>query len=240
MASLERGALTELLVLALESATAAPAVALLEGERTVALRAAGAGDSATAFLLPAVEAVLAEAGALLSRVGLFALAIGPGSFTGLRVGLATVQGLAFGTDVLAAPVSSLSALALAAGSGTQAVAALLDARRGDVYAAAFGPGDAVVLPEGLYRAGDLAARLPRGCRWTGDGGRIHEAALAAAGHLPAAEGAFTPVEAVGRLGLRIARAGRAQPPGGLAPRYLRRAEAEARRTGEPLEPKNPF
>ena len=108
MVAIERGALSRLLVLAIESATAAPAVALLEGGRTLALRCAPAGASAAGWLLPAVTAVLADAGLSLGRVGLFAVAIGPGSFTGLRVGLATVKGLAFGGTVPAAPVPTLA------------------------------------------------------------------------------------------------------------------------------------
>lgn len=187
-----------------------------------------------------MAAGLEEAGVALSQVGLFALAVGPGSFTGLRVGLATVQGLAFEGSAPAAPISALEALALAAGGEEAVVAALLDARRGDVYAAAFGPGDARPLPEGLYRAEDLARRLPAGCLLTGEGAACHAGLLQAAGFRSASVAVCAPAEAVGRLGLRLFRQGRAQPPGLVVPRYLRRAEAEARRTGEALEPKNPF
>lgn len=228
-------------MLAIESATARPSVALLAGEEVLALFVAPEEASAARVVLPGVETVLAEAGASLADVALFALAIGPGSFTGLRVGLATLKGLAFGSERPVAPVPTLDALCLAAGSETAPVAALLDARRGEVYAAARGPGEAELLREGLYAVSDLARRLPRDWRVTGDGAALLAGALAAAG-LPAvtavARAAVAP--AVGRLGLRLLARGEARAAAVLVPRYLRRAEAEVRRTGEALESEKPF
>ena len=75
-------------------------------------------------------------------MGTKSVSIGPGSFTGLRVGLATVKGLAFGTDRSVAPVSTLAALARNGLGEALPVAPLLDARRGEVYAAAYAAGDA--------------------------------------------------------------------------------------------------
>jgi tRNA threonylcarbamoyladenosine biosynthesis protein TsaB len=249
VAAYEHGALKAgaTLVLAIESATVTPSVALLGGEDVLALRAARGGVDAAEFVLPAIEAVLADARAILADITLFAVAIGPGSFTGLRVGLATVKGLAFGTGTPVAPVPTLAALCLAAGSEASPVAALLDARRGEVYAAAFGPGGSApgefeILPEGLYTPSTLLARLPRGCRFIGDGAALHRDALVEAGFEVEATGTSvdTGAEGVGRLGLRLEARGLARPAADLVPNYLRRAEAEARRTGEPLERKNPF
>ena len=88
-----------------------------------------------------VDAVLGAAKVSLASVECFAVSIGPGSFTSLRVGLATVKGLAFGSDSPVAPVSTLAALAWeavrAAGSTEVDVAAALDARRGEVYGGVF-------------------------------------------------------------------------------------------------------
>jgi tRNA threonylcarbamoyladenosine biosynthesis protein TsaB len=235
----ERGALIAPLVLAIESATAAPSVALVEGDRTLALASARPGASAAATVLALVEAVLVDASVRLSRVELFAVAIGPGSFTGLRVGLATVKGLAFASAAPAADVSTLEALALAAGSQRSRVAALLDARRGDVYAAAFGPGERELLAEGLYPAAVVAERLATGCILTGDGARLHRDLFAGAACSPA-EPCMSPAEAVARLGLRRLERGLARPAAELVPHYLRRAEAEARRLGIATESKNPF
>ncbi len=251
MATSHRGALAVpvgegKLVLAIESATAAPSVALLAGAQVLALRSAVRGASAAQFVLPAVEAVLVEARIALEDLSLLALAIGPGSFTGLRVGLATVKGLAFGSGCPVAPVSTLAALCLAAGSESAPVAALLDARRGDVYAAAFGPAhdggeEVALLPEGLYPAAVLGSSWGHGWRATGDGAPI---VAAAAGGMGAAIGPVVPfgpaAPAVGRIGLRMLARGGACRAASLVPRYLRRAEAEVRRTGEAVESEKSF
>ncbi len=249
MAALEHGALKHgaRLVLAIESATVTPSVALLAGEDLLAVRTAERGSNAAEFVMPAIEAVLGEARAELADVALFAVAIGPGSFTGLRVGLATVKGLAFGTERPVAPVPTLTALCLSGGSEAAPVAALLDARRGDVYAAAFCPGgplpgEGEILPEGLYAPAAVWTQLPRGCRFVGDGAELHAAALVEAGFEldVATVGARAAAPGVGRLGVRIAARGLARSAADLVPHYLRRAEAEARRTGEAIVRKNPF
>jgi tRNA threonylcarbamoyladenosine biosynthesis protein TsaB len=187
-----------------------------------------------------VDAVLREAGLSLADVTGFAVAIGPGSFTGLRVGLATLKGLAFGDPRPVAPVSTLAALARLAGDPRpEPVAAVLDARRGDVYAAVWDAGDdpEPIVPESVHGVGDLVARLPARCLWVGDAvGGLPEGAGDAArpGVRPGPAGPCA--GHVGVLGARLLAAGGGLPAAELVPRYLRRAEAEARRTGEPLEP----
>lgn len=239
------------LVLAIECATSRPSAALLAGERVLALRIAESQASAAAVVLPQVDGVLSEAGVALGDVSLFAVTIGPGSFTGLRVGLATVKGLAFETDTPVAPVPTLAALCRTAGSAKAPVVALLDARRGEAYAAAYGPasqaadeapeGDAVLLPEGLYAVSDLASRLGPAWRVTGDAASLLVAACRAQGRQPPAAAPGEPLApAVGRLGLRLLAQGGARPAAGLVPHYLRRAEAEVRRTGERVEAEKPF
>jgi tRNA threonylcarbamoyladenosine biosynthesis protein TsaB len=214
-------------------------VALLEGDT---LRAELTSEDARGHaerLLPAIDALLAEAGADLSALRAFAVSLGPGSFTGLRVGLATVKGLAFASGRPVAGVPTLAALAAGAGCAEPTLA-LLDARRGQLYAGLWDPEREALLHEGVYTPEQLAARLPGGCAVVAG-----EDAAPAAAELVARLGAGARVlpppaglaraEAVGRLGARLLARGEAAPAEALVPRYLRRAEAEARRTGEPLE-----
>jgi tRNA threonylcarbamoyladenosine biosynthesis protein TsaB len=220
-------------LLALESAVA-PGVALLRGEELVAWRACPGPAAET--LLPAVAELLAQAGLAPAALDAFALSIGPGSFTGLRVGLATVKGLAFGTQRPALAVPTLAALAFEAPPGAGPVVAALDARRGELYAAAFDAPDGRALPwlpEGVYRIAELCDSLPRGCRVVGEGAALAADALRAAlGSGVELRPACVPTAvAVGRLGLRGLRCGAGAPAASLLPRYLRRAEAEVRRTG---------
>ncbi|UCE87015.1 MAG: tRNA (adenosine(37)-N6)-threonylcarbamoyltransferase complex dimerization subunit type 1 TsaB, partial [Deltaproteobacteria bacterium] len=107
------------LLLAIETATDRSSVALLRGDALVAEVRAPRDRPAAASLLPALEAVLARAGCRAAELDAFAISIGPGSFTGLRVGLATVKGLAFGSGRPVVPVSTLAAIACGSGVSDQ-------------------------------------------------------------------------------------------------------------------------
>jgi tRNA threonylcarbamoyladenosine biosynthesis protein TsaB len=201
-----------------------------------------------------VDAALAAAGCRLDDVEAFAVSIGPGAFTGLRIGLATVKGLAFGSERPAVAVSSLAALALAAsradprpGREGEVWVPVLDARRGEVYAAAY-PRAALrgdlgalesLVAESVYAPDQLARALPGGGRLVGEG-----AAVAASTLLSRAPGAWSAepggpsladAVAVGLLGAAGLAAGRGGPVAHLVPRYVRRAEAEVTRTAERFE-----
>lgn len=230
------------LLLALETSGGRGSVALLRGQVAV-LEGRLPEQGATAeTLLPALDALLADAGQRLADVQAFAVSIGPGSFTGLRIGVATVKGLAFGSDAPVAPVPTLAALALAAPAGEGPAVALLDARRGEVYAAGYAvPGDvrADALPEGLYAVEELLQGLPRTCRLVGEGVAICGARLRdglGAGVVLADDPPWPRAKDVGRLGARLLARGAGCTADALVPRYVRRAEAEARRTGEATEP----
>ena len=230
----------DLLLLALESATRFASVALLRGGALLAELTATGARPHSERLLPTVDRVLAAAGVALAEVGGFAVSIGPGSFTGLRVGVATLKGLVFGDARPVVAVPTLAALAAGATGSAHPVVACLDARRGEVYAAVYGPGAArePLVVEGLFTPEGLARVAPRPCTLVGCVGE--EAVLEAVG--AALGGDALRVEAtppralhVGRLGLALLARGETVAASELVPRYLRRAEAEARRLGERLE-----
>jgi len=225
------------LLLAVETATAAPSVALWRGDTLLGERAADPSRATAEALLPALDALLAGAGLALAAVEGFAVSIGPGSFTGLRIGVATVKGLAFGTGRRAAPVSTLAALAAHA-RGPGPVAAVLDARRGEVYAAGFTGGVAADwLPEGVIAIAELAARLPAGCRVVGEGAPLCAEALRGAEvELVPPPYPETTARHVAALAARAWPRGETVAASDLAPRYVRRAEAEVKRTGLRFEP----
>lgn len=123
-------------VLALDTSTRAGSVALARGGDVVA---AASGDPSRTHgeRLPGDLLSLAgDAGVALSRIDLFAVSRGPGSFTGLRVGLATIQALALAQRRNVLPVSTLEALAHTPGQGER-VLAWMDGHRGDVFAALY-------------------------------------------------------------------------------------------------------
>jgi tRNA threonylcarbamoyladenosine biosynthesis protein TsaB len=228
------------LLLALETATRTTSVALLRGEELVAEVTAPADLTAAEGLLPAVDAALRDGGSDVSDVAAFAVSIGPGSFTRLRVGLATAKGLAFGTPRPLVPVPTLAALAWAAKRRDAPVVPLLDARRGEVYAAAFDLGGdlpQLALPEGVYTPAELIARLPERCLLVGEGVALCGAEICAGLGAGAATGPADPAARhVGLLGARLLARGKGVPAAEAVPRYVRRAEAEVKRTGQRFEP----
>ena len=226
------------LLLAVETATSLTSVALLEGDTLLCEMEGLRGRPTAEVLLPAIDALFARSGATLAEVEVFGVSIGPGSFTSLRIGLATVKGLAFGSRRLAVGVPTLAALALGAPEGEGPAVAMLDARRGEVYAASGGEGGpAEPLPASVYRADELAALLPPACRLVGEGAGILGDRLVEA--LGPAVLVFPDVEPraahVGRLAAAALDRGEGLDPGELVPRYLRRAQAEVVRTGQALE-----
>ncbi|MDJ0852924.1 MAG: tRNA (adenosine(37)-N6)-threonylcarbamoyltransferase complex dimerization subunit type 1 TsaB [Myxococcota bacterium] len=237
------------LLLAVESSCRTPSVALLRGGEVVAEAEGRAGRTGAESLLPCVDQTLARAGVGLEAVTGFAVSIGPGSFTGLRVGVATVKGLAFASERPVACVPTLAALARGAAEACGAAAgdvvvALLDARRGEVYAAGWripGPmGEpAPVAPEeGVYTPEELAPLLPPGAWLAGEGvERCGERLEALAGPAaPRLGPAWEPrARDVGWLGLATLTRGDGVHVEALVPRYVRRAEAEVRRTGQRFE-----
>lgn len=117
-------------------------------------------------LMPMIVAVLAEGNAQLSDLGLLAVDVGPGRFTGLRVGLTTVRTLALALGLEVVSATSLELLAYACPH--RDVAAVVDARRGEVFQQHFVDGQ----PNGAPAVGDpgaLAAQLPTGTVAIGDG-----------------------------------------------------------------------
>src|SRR3989449_2444300 len=149
-------------VLAIETATPAQSVALLDEDRLLAEASYDAKGSRGGLVLPTVDHVLRKAGVAAKDLDAVAVSIGPGSFTGLRVGLATAKGLALGTGAAVVGVSTLEALAAGYEPAAEiTICTLLDAYRGEVYLAVFKRragrlerlhADAVLAPETVKEA----------------------------------------------------------------------------------------
>ncbi|HEX7226173.1 MAG TPA: tRNA (adenosine(37)-N6)-threonylcarbamoyltransferase complex dimerization subunit type 1 TsaB [Candidatus Binatia bacterium] len=133
-------------ILGLDTSTSVASVAISEDGRIVAedcyprrgtAERSGAKSNHAEIILPLIDSVLHRAGIGLRDVTGIAVAIGPGSFTGVRIGLSTVQGLAYGTGVPAVGISTLQAIAARVADFEGIVCPILDARKDEVYAAIF-------------------------------------------------------------------------------------------------------
>lgn len=120
-------------ILSVETATLSGSVALSRSEDIVAALAGDSGISHSNTLLKDIDRLLRETRVDLSEIDVFAVATGPGSFTGLRIGIATVKGFAATLDRPCAGVPTLQAVALSAGASERSIA-LLPAGRGEVFA----------------------------------------------------------------------------------------------------------
>ena len=126
-----------MLILALDSTAQVGSVALCEDEKLIAEYTINTGHTHSETLLPMVESVLKIAGYTVDDVDLFVCTAGPGSFTGVRIGAATVKGIAFGKDKPCIGVSTLEALALNGVALDGILCPAMNARRQQVYNALF-------------------------------------------------------------------------------------------------------
>jgi len=153
-----------MLILAVDTTTPNGSAALLDGPRLLAETAVASAPTHSAVLLRSIDHILAVRGATARDIEAFAVAAGPGSFTGIRIGLSTVKALAFASNKPAAAVSSLRALSLKAAADEGAwIAPMLDARKGEIYAALFeasAEDAAAAVPEDAWIPGDFLSRIP--------------------------------------------------------------------------------
>lgn len=218
-----------MVILALDTTTRQGSCAVLRGDRVLLERVGTAGQAHAVHLPADLMTLLTEAGLALTDIDACAVATGPGTFTGLRVGIATMQGLAFADGKPLYGVSALDALAAVAARAAQGarIVAWIDAWRGDVYEAVYEGGvcvgDPVVgTPETL-----LAVAAPR-TLFIGDGAATHAETIrrVLGGGARLASPLDPPLAgAIGQLAVASAAAGNRPGPDAIRPLYVTRADA---------------
>lgn len=227
-------------ILAIETATSIGGVALFEGGRLLAEYRSRMPMTHAERVMVLVDRVLRDAAVRPVEIGALVLSIGPGSFTGLRVGINTAKGFAAGEDLRVAAVSTLETLGGNIPSPGALVCAMLDAKKGEVYTALFRIGenglperitDDGVLPADLA-VGDISGRCSESVIFLGDGAekyrhniqvKLGERAL----FVPEELGHPSPA-VLGRLGWIRLQQGALEDIHTLEPVYLRRSEAEVK------------
>jgi tRNA threonylcarbamoyladenosine biosynthesis protein TsaB len=221
-------------LLALETATLAGGAALLDDGRLVGESRLNIALTHSERLMAVVDRLLRDCGWDTSSLGALAVSVGPGSFTGLRVGAATAKGLALALEIPVAPVPTLDALAATLPFADAPVCPLLDARRGEVYCSLYRWTGSAMARQWEYLAlppEAAAARLAPPVIVLGDGVAACRPYLS---RLGAGLREADPVHSlpspavVGALGYAILAAGGGIPAERLAPLYLRPSEAELR------------
>ena len=146
------------MILALDTTAEFGSIAICEQDRVVEEVLLHSPDGFAHVFYAELERLLERHGARVQEMECFAAASGPGSFTGVRVGLAAVKGLAFATGKRVVPVSNLQALAWFGSAPLRAT--VLDARRGEIYGAVYNERLEIVAPETVIKFQDWLEMLP--------------------------------------------------------------------------------
>lgn len=223
-----------MLVLAIDTTTTQSSVCVGGPDGPLASAALGRPQAHGAFLTPAIDFCLRQAGVTAADLTGVAVALGPGLYTGMRVGIAAAQGLAHARQLPVVGLNSLDLLAFPFRlvRRDRRVAAVIDARRGELFWALYRPAG-----DGMVRTSDLSVGTPdklvaeveaspEGTICVGDGAVAHEGVLRAAGAQIASPWIGRPhATALAELAVpRLAR-GDTQRPEDLRPIYLRAADA---------------
>ena len=236
-----------MLILALDTTTRAGSAAVTRDDEVLAVVCGDASRTHGERLPGELDRALNEAGVARQALDLLVVASGPGAFTGLRIGLAAMQGLAMVLDVPVVGVSALDAVAetvwpsLAGEWQASRVVVWMDAQRGEVFDGRFVPAPAAAdlpwIPDGDPKVGapsQALARLPatwrQGTLFAGDGAERYRddiAAWSTAAPIVPHPAALAP--ALARIARRRAQQGQAGPPHALQPLYVRRPDAELER-----------
>lgn len=228
-----------MLTLAIDTSSKTASVALLAERCVLSESSIFVTSNQDAVLVSLIDGVLSLCAAKIRDIDLLALTIGPGSFTGLRIGASTVKGLALATGKPVTGVSTLEALASNVIGSRLRVCPFMDARRGEVYTALYGNGETgrlsrltdemVVKPE-LFLTG-----LEGDVLFLGDGVEPYMRFIKGA---TAVKPFFAPhhlqmvkASAVGMIALELYKEGQTVDLFSFTPRYLRLSQAEARLKG---------
>ncbi len=221
-------------ILGIETSTVMGSVAIVEDQELLRERRWKTEEGHAERLMEELDRLLEELSISIKALDGFAVTIGPGSFTGLRVGLATVKGLAMATQRPVIPVSTLEALARNVSSPLHPVCPLLDARREEVYAALFRQDEKGqwirLLPDQVITPGDLLKQLSGPTIFAGEGAVRYQALIQQG---MGEKASFAPAETqwpsaaiVAQLGLTRLLRGETAQAKEITPLYLRRPDAE--------------
>lgn len=230
-------------ILALDTATSACTVAVTDGEAVLAELTLQVPRAHSTRLMPLIAQALAESGLAKTDLDAIAAGVGPGSFTGLRIGLSTAKGLAYALSKPCVGVGTLKAMAYGTGAQLGLVVPMLDAKRGEVFTAVYAAGDrdpstwAELVPPSHMAVPALAeclSELRAGLRHTwqfvtvcGDAARYGaDLALDDALRMAPAGALLPRGSAVAAVGRALLTQGHPGDPDLLLPVYLRKSEAE--------------
>ncbi|HLA51607.1 MAG TPA: tRNA (adenosine(37)-N6)-threonylcarbamoyltransferase complex dimerization subunit type 1 TsaB [Thermodesulfobacteriota bacterium] len=220
-------------ILAIDTSTPSGSIALLEDDQLIAELTTCIQKTHAERLLPSIKTLLDNIGTKLEHIDGFALAIGPGSFTGLRIGLSTIKGLAWSLNKKVAGISTLEALAMNLPYSDKPVCPMLDARKKEVYAAVYKCNNNLpecIMPDTALSPDNLINKIKEPTIFLGDGIKVYgslikdmlkDTAVIAPVHLWQIK-----ASSVGLLAWKKFKSGNIESPESIRLNYLRPSEAE--------------
>jgi tRNA threonylcarbamoyladenosine biosynthesis protein TsaB len=223
-------------ILAVDTSSLSGSLALLDGENIIAEWTIRSAHTHNRRLLKAVDTLIREAGWDLNSIDGFAVASGPGSFTGLRIGMTTLKLLAWTLAKPYAAISSLDALAFPLSFAAFPVCSVIDARKDEVYCALYQSDDGgtqqIVMPHTVISAAGLAAKIKQKTIFVGDGWLLYKNQIREILGSMALEASPTHhilrASSVGELARGKFLLGESDDPATSLPLYIRPSEAEIR------------
>ena len=211
------------MILALDTTAEFGSIALTQGQDVVEEIPLHSPDGFAHVLYGELERLLERHGARLHDIDCFAAASGPGSFTGVRVGLAAAKGLAFATSKRVVPVSNLQALAWFGSAPLRAT--VIDARRGEIYGAVYNGRLEIVVAETVIKFEDWLKLLPpRGFEFISADFSPFQSIVDPL--IPVVTAPRALASAIGRVAWPKFRAGATLDPADVDANYVRRSDAE--------------
>jgi len=221
-------------VLGIDTSTSCGSIGIIDDDRVVSDYLLNSSVTHSERLLGSIEFALKEARFPLEDLDGWAISLGPGSFTGLRIGVSTLKGLSFATQKPVAGVPTLDALASQVSPTPYLICPVLDARKGEIYAAfyRYGKGDILkrVSPYRAIGPDELVKEIAEKTIFIGDGvrtyGEFFRDALPAHAAFPSSPLHLLQGSTVATLGLTLLRKGSSLDLSTFTPIYVRRSEAE--------------
>ena len=217
-------------ILAIDSSTDTSSVAVLDDDKLIAINTITVKITHSETLLPMIKDLLFNAKMNLDEIDVFAVTIGPGSFTGIRIGIATVKGLAFGRGKKCVEVSTLDAIYENIKEFDGIICPVINARRGQVYASAYLDGKKII-EEQCIQINDLANLLrkyDKDVYFAGDGYELTDSIDVRRGETPVILRQIN-AYSVGKIAYRKVIDGEYVKDSELRANYLRKSQAEMER-----------
>ncbi|MBW1864185.1 MAG: tRNA (adenosine(37)-N6)-threonylcarbamoyltransferase complex dimerization subunit type 1 TsaB [Deltaproteobacteria bacterium] len=220
-------------ILSVDTSTPTCTVGIVNGDRILAESIDSSGQTHARHLMGMIDKTITISGIPIQEIDGFAVVTGPGTFTGLRIGIGTIKGLAFALSKPVVGVTSLAALAAQADLSTKFVCPVIDARRNEVYYGLYVSEKGELQQIGKHRVAppsELVRKVHESCQFIGNGARLYrktfDAALGSLSRFSRSCRDTIQAGTLARLALKQFQENDDQGLHAVAPYYIRRSDAE--------------